>query len=170
MAQIARTSVNTLAGLLRSRQGVNAKLCDIAVAENVELPEIEENQVVTGPAINESKAPNPSLHHPTLYVYCDRVSNLQREKFTRFSGRARLILEVHVSESRLENLDRSMHIYTEAVTEVLEENYGDWGQGISFGGKYEIQYQPPRLGGLNYEQTAKILVEVDVSQPHLGKK
>ena len=105
---------------------------------------------------------------PVVFVYCDKVSNLQREKFRCFSGVARLNIELLVSGERQEALEQKLQFYVDAVTDVLECNRGDWGQGIGYGGGYEIQFAALKRGGRNYTQSAKVSLEVDVSQPLSG--
>jgi len=64
----------------------------------------------------------------------------------------------------MERLERKLQLYVDAVTAVLERNRGDWGQGMSYAGGYEIQFGAVKSGGKNYIQAAKLALEVDVSQ------
>jgi hypothetical protein len=50
------------------------------------------------------------------------------------------------------------------MTSVLRGQIGDWGNGIFFSGMYEVQFQPPKSGGLGYVQSAKVTLIFNVSQ------
>ena len=126
---------------------------------------MSEAQIVAGSAGPELGTHGAAARFPFLHVYCDRLTNLQREKFRRFSGSARTVLEFWMSEERAEEMEQKLHLYVEAITRVLESNRGDRGQGVSYGGNYEVHYGAIKPGGRNYTQSAKVLLEVQVSQP-----
>lgn len=165
MARIANTATQTLAGLLRSSDGLAPAVAGVSRRENIELAPIGESSILTGNPGGELAGRSRVARYPALSVYCDKVSNLQREKFRSFSGTARMNIEVRVSGDRYEHLERELQLYVDAVTDVLENSRGDWGQGISYSGGYEIQFAAVKPGGRNFTQTAKVTLEVDVSQP-----
>ncbi len=163
MARTTRAVTEILAGILRSSEGLPKAIAERSRAENEHLEEIGEDRILAGnlpPAADLAR-----LTRPAVRVYCDRVVNEQREKFRRFSGWVRAVVEVWLSAETPHELERRLQLYTEAVTDVLETNRGDWGQGIVYGGNYEIQYAAPKGGGRNYVQSAKVLLRVEVSQP-----
>jgi len=96
-------------------------------------------------------------------VYADRVQNLLTEKFRTFSGKVRTIVEIRVSQDRLEGLEETLRLYVEAVTQVLDVNRGSWGEGAFFTGGYDASIEPVRHGGRNFLQIAKVTFEVDIS-------
>jgi hypothetical protein len=96
-------------------------------------------------------------------VYCERISNTLREKFRRFSGSARIAVEVRGSLDRLEGLEEQIRFYADAVAQVLDNNRGDWGDGVFYPGGYEVTFGPVKQGGRNYLQTAKASFEVEIS-------
>ncbi len=165
MARIASATTQTLATLLRSTNGLASSVAEVSRQENVELAEFDETTIVTGNPAGDWAERGRVGRYPIIFVYCDKVSNLQREKFRCFSGVARLNIELLVSGERPETLEQELQFYVDAVTDVLERNRGDWGQGIGYGGGYEIQFAGLKRGGRNYTQSARILLEVDVSQP-----
>jgi hypothetical protein len=103
------------------------------------------------------------VQYPVFYVYCEKISNQLREKFRTFSGRARMAVEVRVSQEGLEELGRKTELYAEAVTDVLDRNRGDWGGGLFYGGGYEVAFGAVKRGGKGFVQTAKIGFDVEVS-------
>ena len=75
----------------------------------------------------------------------------------------KLSVDVRVSQDRLEDIERQLELYVEAVTDVLDANRGDWGQGMFYTGGYEVSFGGTRHGGRNFVQSAKVTFEVDVS-------
>ena len=75
-----------------------------------------------------------------------------------------MVVEVRVSQDRLEELQRNLEAYVEAVGEVLDRNRGGWGEGLFYAGGYEATFGPVKHGGKNFLQVAKVAFEVDVSR------
>jgi hypothetical protein len=103
-------------------------------------------------------------HYPTLLVYCDKMSNTQKEKFRQFSGKAHLVVEVRHSQDRLETIESNLQVYVDAVCALLDESRGDWGGGSFYTGGYEVTYEPVARGGKNFLQRAKVGFDVEVSK------
>lgn len=101
--------------------------------------------------------------YPQILVYCERVHNLQTEKFRRFSGRVDAVIEVRHSQDRLEELEQWTHLYAEAVTAVLEGCRGEWRPGVYYCGKYEVKYEAVKHGGRNFVKTVRVMLPVDVN-------
>jgi hypothetical protein len=164
VAQVGSITANTLLGLLCSSSGLPSAVAEVSMRENTALPEIGEEQMFAQNVSSDLAEKGQAFRYPAVYVYCDKTANLLREKFRKFSGTARLNVEIRISHNRMEELDRDLQLYVDAVTEVLHRNYGDWGQGISYSGGYEVQFGAVKQGGKNYVQTAKVVLKVDVSQ------
>jgi hypothetical protein len=164
VASISIDAADTLLTLLRSTEGVTAAIAEIQLRENRTVPELAGSQMIAAHMDKEVAEQGRGLQYPVLFVYCDRVMNSQREKFRKFSGRARLNIEIKVSNSREEGLGRGLETYVDAVTEVLHRSHGDWGGGVSYSGAYEVHFEAAKKGGRNFLQTAKVVLEVDVSR------
>lgn len=135
---------STIDGVGRFRALLEASeaLADLKV-EFVRVPsEIHEKSV---------KAKSPVIH-----VYCDQIENRRTEKFRPFSGRMRLVTEVRVSQDRLEGITEALHVYLDALRDVVEQSAGCAGDGMYLDGEYEVTIEAVRKGGLNYQQVAKI--------------
>ncbi len=104
-----------------------------------------------------------AVKYPVVHVYSDRVRNLLTEKFRTFSGKIRTVAEVRVSQDRIEGIEDQVRLYVDAVTQVLDANRGNWGQGVFFTGGYEVRFDPVQHGGKNFLQVAKVTFEVDLS-------
>jgi hypothetical protein len=103
-------------------------------------------------------------HYPALLVYCDKMSNTQKEKFRQFSGKAHLVVDVRHSQDRLETIESNLQVYVDAVCALLDESRGDWGGGSFYTGGYEVAYEPVARGGKNFLQRAKVGFDVEVSK------
>ena len=57
----------------------------------------------------------------------------------------------------------TVRLYVDAVTEILDANRGCWGQGMFYGGGYEVKFEAIQHGGQNLIQVAKVTFEVDLS-------
>ena len=164
MAQIGSVTTDTLLGLLRASSGLPSAIAEIAMRENVTLPKFDEAQLLAQNVSSDLAEKSQTFRYPAVYVYCDKISNSLREKFRKFSGTARLNIEIRFSRNRPEGLENDLQLYVDAVTEVLHSNRGDWGRGICYSGAYEIKFGSVERGGQNFRQAARVVLEVDVSQ------
>lgn len=105
-----------------------------------------------------------SIKYPAVNIFCQRIVNEQREKFRRFSGRVHVAIEVRHSQDRLEGLEDRLQIYADAVTQTLQSAVGDWGDGMFYGGAYEVSFGPIKQGGQNFIQPATVTFALDVSK------
>ena len=148
LANIATEASTALRELLESRDGLGgggALAAAQILAQNV------------GAELMDRAA---GAKYPQVCVYCERIVNDQREKFPRFSGTARLVAEIRVSQEHLEGLEVRTLVCVDEVTAVLGRNRGEWREGLYFGGRYEVEIEGVRRGGRNFLQVAKVKVEV----------
>jgi hypothetical protein len=89
--------------------------------------------------------------------------NLLREKFRTFSGTAEMVIEFRTSQDQLDDMQPNLQSYVDAVTEVLDSNRGDWGDGVFFAGAYEVAFGGVKHGGRNFLQIGKISFVVQIS-------
>lgn len=161
MAQAASiAAVKVVALLMDSGAGLGAVLADIAANAGVELAGIGVIAQNAPVALMEKSS---AVKYPVVLVYSDRVQNMLTEKFRNFSGKVRTVAEVRASQDRIEGLEEGLRLYVDAVTQVLDANRGDWGQGMFFTGGYEVKFDPVQHGGRNVLQVAKVIFEVDLS-------
>jgi hypothetical protein len=161
MAQAASiAAVKVVALLMDSSAGLGAVVADIAANAGVELAGIGVIAQNAPVALMEKSS---AVKYPVVLVYSDRVQNMLTEKFRNFSGKVRTVAEVRASQDRIEGLEEGLRLYVDAVTQVLDANRGDWGQGMFFTGGYEVKFDPVQHGGRNVLQVAKVIFEVDLS-------
>jgi hypothetical protein len=148
---------------LRGQAGLGFSLAAIAEREQLQLPAIPDGQVLAQNVSAELAEKALSIKYPAVYVYCDKISNTLREKFRTFSGTASMNVEVRTTHDHLEELDRRVQLYVEAITGVLDNNRGNWPHGMFYSGGYEVQFGAVKHGGKNFLQAAKVRFEVNIS-------
>ena len=164
MGLASTLAVQKTVGLLRGDTGLAATGPEIALMSGTTLPAITAKQVVAQNVSAELIAKSSSPPYPVFYVYCERLSNTQREKFRVFSGEVSVAVEARVSQDKLEGLEAQLHGCVDAVTQALDENRGDWSDGVFYAGGYEVVYSAVKQGGRNFLQTARVSFTVAVSR------
>ena len=102
MAKVSIDAAETLLSLLCSSQGFSAAMAEIQMRDTRSVPELGESQMLPGHVSGDLAEEGRGFQYPALFVYCDKVTNSHREKFRKFSGKARLNIEIKSSQSRLE--------------------------------------------------------------------
>jgi len=160
---IAGSVTAKLWGVLTAENGVPAAVAALSAEQAVELPSINAEQIIAQNVAPEIAERSTASKYPLVYVYCSKIVNSLTEKFRTFSGNAQMVVEARVSQDRLDNLETNLQTYVDAITQVLESNRGDWGDGVYFNGGYEITFGPVKHGGRNLLQSAKVAVVLEVS-------
>ncbi len=163
MSQVATQSASALVDLLRSDVGVAKRLFDRLSGDPNLTRQYPEPVVHAAHLTGEHWEKNQPVRYPQLVVYCERIRNLQTEKFRRFSGVVDLAIEVRNSSDHVVGLEQSTLLYVEAVTDVIEDCRGEWGQCIYSSGQYEVKFEAVKPGGKRFLQVARITVPVQVN-------
>jgi len=148
-----------LAGPTGLPQAVGA----LAERERLDLAQIGAEQEVSQHVAFELAEKSAGARYPAVYVYCQGVANLLKEKFRTFSGKVYMAVEVRVTSDRLEGVSRELQAYASAVTDVLDAHRGEWAPGMYYAGGYKVEFGPVRHGGKNFLQAAKVEFEVEAS-------
>jgi hypothetical protein len=164
MAQTGTLAAERLGSIFRSGNGVSSKLGLLSESGGGTLERLADEQIVAQNVAAELMEKSTGTRYPAVHLYCEKVVNRLTEKFRVFSGTVRLVIEVRVSQDRLDALERRVQYYVDAVTAVLDGHRGDWGEGMYYAGAYEIVYSAVKHGGRNFLQVAKISIDVDVSR------
>jgi hypothetical protein len=163
MVSIANRATLRLVQLLAAPSGLNTNIAALAQAESVTLAMIPVKHLFTDNVSSDIAEKSIGSKYTSVYVYCEKIVNTLKEKFRSFSGTIEMAIEVRVSQDRLEGIDRIAQLYTDAVTQTLNQNRGDWGQGLFYTGTFEISFGIVKHGGSNFLKTAKVSLEVDAS-------
>jgi hypothetical protein len=164
MAQTASIAARKLVEMLKDPEnGLGPAAGRLEETSGVPLDAIPPSSVIHQNAPVALAERSQSVKYPVVHVYTERVQNLLTEKFRVFSGKIRTVAEVRVSQDRIEDIEERLRLYVESVTQILDANRGDWGQGMFFPGGYEVKFEPIQHGGRNFLQIARVIFEVDLS-------
>ena len=163
MAWVGSTVTAQVVTLLSSPQGLNTCIATLAEAETEAVPAVGLNQILAQNVSVELAERSTSVTYPLVSVYCEKISNQLKEKFRNFSGKAAMAIEVRVTQDRLAGIENQLELYLDAVTQVLDQNRGDWGEGMYYAGGYEANLGPVKQGGRNFIQIGKVTFDVGVS-------
>jgi len=163
MAWVGSTVTAQVVTLLNAPQGLNACVSKLAQAESTTLQPLGENQILAQNVLIELAERSTDVVYPAVSVYCEKIVNQLKEKFRNFSGKAVMTIEVRVSQDRLGGIEGQLQSYVDAATQVLDQNRGDWGEGMYYAGCYEAALGPVKHGGQNFVQVGKVTFEVGVS-------
>ncbi len=129
MLLIAGTSTQKVLGVLAAGSGLPAALEALSVQQGLTLPAITAQQIIAQNVTPEVSDQSTVNNYPLVYVYCTKVVNELREKFRTFSGDAQMVVEARVSQDRLDQIETNLQAYVDAITQVLDNSRGDWGDG-----------------------------------------
>lgn len=163
MAWVGSTVAAQVVSLLTAPQGLNACVATLAEADNTTAVPIGQSQIVAQNVPVELAERSTNVLYPAINVYCEKIVNQLKEKFRNFSGKAMMAIEVRVSQDGLDSIESELQTYVDAVTQVLDQNRGNWGEGMYYAGCYEAALGPVKHGGRNFIQIGKITFEVGVS-------
>jgi hypothetical protein len=163
MLQIAGPSTQKVLGVLTAPDGLPAAVEALNLQQGMKLPSITPPQIIAQNVTPELSEQSSANNYPLVYVYCSKVVNLLREKFRTFSGETQMVVETRVSQDRLDQLETNLQAYVDAVTQVLDNSRGDWGDGVFFDGGYEVAFGGVKHGGRNFLQIAKVSFVLEIS-------
>ncbi len=164
MARTASAATSLLIGILRGDGGMQSVIAQISQRENVVLEPVADAHFLARNMNPDLAEKLTSGKYPTVHVYCDRIQNTLREKFRTFSGTATLVADVRISDDHVDELDKKLQLYAEAVTNVLDNSRGTWEAGVFYPGGYEVQFGAVKPGGKQFLQTARIRFDVHISR------
>jgi hypothetical protein len=150
--------------LLAANGGLAAWVENVQIETGLPLALVPVSHIVVSAASAELLDKIEQVGYPRVAVYTAKVDNTLVEKFRSLSGTATAAIAISVSSDLIEQTEQNMHFYIEAVTDILRENTGDWGEGLFFSGKYDVQLQAPKAGGIGFVQTAIVSCMISVSR------
>ena len=152
-----------LASLLVTNNLLAQTIGGLAQSAGVAIPLITSDQVVLSSAPAKSATERSSSIIPVFACTAVSMKNTQQEKFRSFSGGIVVIADIWSSGNLVDDSDQWIHYYVEALTSILRANRGDWGDGFLFSGIYDVQLQPPKVGGFGYVELARVTCSLNVS-------
>ena len=164
MIPLTILAAQKFSNLLTKENVFEQEMSAIAASCNVTLPLIGPAQVLLSSASAEIGDNNVQLTYPRVCLYSGGVKNSQMERFRSLSGTIAVTAEIWASGNLATDTDHWIHFYVEAMTDILRQSIGDWGDGIFFSGMYDVQFQAPKAGGLGFVQSAKVTCNLNVSR------
>lgn len=104
------------------------------------------------------------VRYPAILVYCEKLTNTLKEKFSVVSGTLSLAIEIRASGNSIAAVSEQSSAYAEAVMKVLDCHFGQWADGVQYCGGYEVGFQQMKRGGTQLIQVTRITVPVQISQ------
>lgn len=163
MTSIANSATSKIVQWLSAPSGLNATISAIAEETSTPLQPVAARQFFTNNVASDIAEKSEEVKYTAVYVYCDKIANTLNEKFRSFSGQLQMAIEVRVSQDRLDGLELSSQLYSESVTQTLNQIRGDWGNGLFYAGTYDVSFGPVKHGGKNFIKTVKITFPVEAS-------
>ncbi len=131
---------------LTTANALQQQITALAAQSSTTVPTITPAQVVLSSASPELLDMNIQLTYPRVCLYSSNVKNTQVEKFRSFSGQVSLVAEIWASDNLATQADEWIHFYVEGVGEILQNNIGDWGDGMFYGGAMTFSFSLQRPG------------------------
>lgn len=163
MALVGTLTTSKLVGVLTGSEGLPGAVADLSAGQSLALPAMSTGQIIAQNVTPEISERSTIIQYPLVCVYCSKVTNQLREKFRTFSGDAQMVIEMRVSQDRLDEIETNVQSYVDAVTNVLDQSRGDWGDGVFYAGGYEVTYGGVKHGGKNFLQIAKVSLVLEIS-------
>ena len=163
MLPLTLLAASKLAGLLTTNDLLAQTITSLAQEAGITMPVISSDQVVISSAARELGDREIEFNYPRVCVYSSQIKNTQEEKFRSFSGGVVVAADIWASGNLLDDSNQWIHYYVEALTAILRANRGDWGDGFLFSGIYDVQLQPPKIGGFGYVELARVTCGLNVS-------
>jgi hypothetical protein len=163
MLPLTLLAIQKVSDLLTSNSALGQELANLTNPVS-SVPTIDPAQVVLSSAANDVGDTDSRLGYPRVCLYSSGFKNSHLEKFCSTSGVVSGNADIWTSANLVDDTDRWIHYYVEAVSALLRKSAGDWGDGIFFPGVYDVQFQPPKAGGMGFVQLAKLRFDLIVSQ------
>jgi hypothetical protein len=164
MLPLTLLAMEKIADLLTAESALTHELTNLAVSNGTNIPPIDSEHVVLSSVSNDVGDTDSRLGYPRVCLYSSGYRNSQNEKFCSVSGIVNATADIWASANLVDDTDRWIHYYVQAVSLLLQRSAGDWGDGIFFSGVYDVQFQSPRAGGLGFTQLARLRFDLTVSQ------
>lgn len=164
MLPLTIDAAQKVSNLLTAGNALQQQISAVSSSANATVPLITAAQVVISSTMPAMGDQDLQLTYPRICLYTANVKNTQVEKFRSLSGTVSVIAEIWASGDLVSQTYQWIHYYVEAMTNILRQNIGDWGDGLFFSGMYDVQLQPPKVGGLGYVELATVTCVLNVSR------
>src|SRR5260370_7361391 len=120
MPQIGSIGTRKAMAVFIASGGVPDTVDALSAQQQVTLPAISGQQIVSQNVAPELADRSTASKYPLVYVYCGKIVNQLREKFRTFSGNAQMVVEVRVSQDRIEEMESHFQVYMHPIIHTLD--------------------------------------------------
>jgi hypothetical protein len=163
MTPLSLLGAQTFLTKLTKGDALQQQITAISTGVSATVPGMCSDQILVSSVPAELADKNVQLSYPRVCIYSSNLKNSQVEKFRSFSGQVTVVAEIWASGDLITDVDAWIHFYVEGVANILQSNTGDWGNGMFYAGAYDVQFQPPKPGGLGFVELAKLTFALNVS-------
>jgi hypothetical protein len=164
MLPLTIDAAQKVSDLLTTGNALQQQISSVSDAAGATVPLITAAQIVLSSTVPAMGDKDLQLTYPRICLYTTAVKNTQIEKFRSLSGTLSVTAEIWASGDLISQTDQWIHYYVEAMTDILRQNIGDWGDGLFFSGEYDVQLHAPKAGGLGYVELASVSCVLNVSR------
>ncbi|SPF33175.1 conserved hypothetical protein [Candidatus Sulfopaludibacter sp. SbA4] len=164
MTTIGNSATGKVIQMITGSAGVNSGLAALTAQGSTPASQLDTAQVRSQNVAADVAERANIVQYPLVNVYCEKISNTLIEKFRTFSGTVQMAIELRHSQDQLDGLQDAVELYADAVTQSLNSGRGDLGDGMFYGGAYNVSFGPIKKGGKNFIQVAKVTFEIGVSR------
>lgn len=162
--KLGSAATATVIQRITAPSGMNSGLAALTAPDSLLAKPVETANIMAQNVAFDLAEKSRPIKYPAVNVYCERIANELTEKFRSFSGTVQMAIEVRHSQDRLDGLQTALELYVDSITQVLNAERGDWGNGMFFTGEYAVVLGAVKHGGQNFIQAAKITFPIGVSR------
>jgi hypothetical protein len=163
MVPITFLTCTKFADLLTTNNALQNGITALNAQYNLSIPFIPNENVVLSSASADLADLSVQLSYPRVCVYPVSLKNAGLEKSRSLSGNVLITADILASADLVNDTDQWIHFYVHAITTLLRASAGSWGDGVFFSGLYDVQFQPPKVGGLGFVLLARLNLNLLVS-------
>lgn len=162
MGYVVQSAIETVRELLEGAGGVRAQL-ELFAAQAPERALAAEGFAVRPFGLKRGLVPDEEFSaEPRIRIQVEKLANKRTLKYAPFSGTAAMLLAIEANGDRHDQVATQLNAITDAVLLVLDNHVGELGNGIYYGGGYELQMAPIDRGGRGFQQTAQVRFELAI--------
>ena len=168
MGYVVQNAIDTVRVLLEGAGGVQTQLEQLAATE-------PERALAAGCfairpyGLKRGLTPDEEFSvEPRIRIHVEKLINKRTLKYAPFSGVCVMALAIEATGDRQDLVATQLNSIADAVLLVLANNVGELGNGIYYGGGYELQMTPVDRGGRGFQQLAQVRFELAIDDEGEG--
>lgn len=162
MGYVVQSAIEAVRELLEGAGGVRSQLEQFA-ADDPERALAAGGFAVRPYGLKRGLVPDEEFStEPRIRIQVEKMANKRTLKYAPFSGVAVMLLAIEANGDRQDQVATQLNAIADAVLLVLDNHVGALGNGIYYGGGYELQMTPIDRGGRGFQQMAQVRFELAI--------